>query len=164
MWRRCGPRRHACEMTRETLDADDVAGLKSLYGGSSTTTLTPPTAPSGLTAAAAAADPTGSIALAWTDNSTNESGYRVERSADGVTFGQIAQLGTGATAYADSGLVSGARYYYRTYAYNSAGVRRRTRTSRRLRRRPRQHPLPRPHRPRRQIRLRPMARPTSARA
>ncbi len=112
---------YACEMTRETLDADDVAGLKSLYGGSSTTTLTPPTAPSGLTAAASAADPTGTIALAWTDNSTNESGYRVERSADGVTFGQTAQLGTGATAYADSGLVAGARYYYRTYAYNSAG-------------------------------------------
>ena len=117
MW----PSSYACEVTRETLDADDVAGLKSLYGGSSTTTLAPPSAPSGLTATDSAADPTGSIALAWTDTSTNESGYGVERSTDGVTFGRIAQLGTGATAYADGGLVAGARYYYRTYAYNSAG-------------------------------------------
>ena len=116
MW----PLSYACEVIRETPDSDDISGLKSLYGGSSTTS-TPPSAPSGLTAFDSAADPTGTIALAWTDNASNESGFRVERSADGVTFGQVAQLGTSTITYADGGLLAGAKYYYRVYAYNSAG-------------------------------------------
>jgi hypothetical protein len=108
-----------CEVTRETLDADDISGLRSIYQGSTTTTL--PSAPSGLSAAASAADPSGTIALSWFDTATNETGYRVERSSDGVTFGQIAQLGTGATSYGNSGLAAGAVYYYRVDAFNSAG-------------------------------------------
>jgi hypothetical protein len=115
MWGSSG----ACEVIRETLDADDIAGLRSIYQGSATTM--PPSAPSGLSAAASAADPSGTIALSWLDTATDETGYRVERSSDGVTFGQIAQLGTGATAYGNSGLVAGAVYYYRVYAFNSAG-------------------------------------------
>ena len=86
-----------------------------------TSTTTAPSAPSGVTATASSSNPTSSIALAWTDTATNESGYVVERSSDGSTFSQRAQLGAGATSYLDSGLSSGTKYYYRVYAYNSAG-------------------------------------------
>jgi len=107
-----------CEVIRETPDADDIAAIQSLYHGSST--VSPPTAPSGLSAAPSAADPIGTIVLSWFDTA-NESGYRVERSADGATFGQIAQLGSGATMFGNSGLAAGLTYYYRVSAYNSAG-------------------------------------------
>jgi len=116
MW----PYSNACETTRETLDADDIAGLRSLYPGSSSTTSVP-SAPTALSAATSAANPTSSIALAWADNASNESGFTVERSSDGSTFSQRAQLGAGATAWVDSGLTSGATYYYRVAAYNRAG-------------------------------------------
>ena len=116
MW----PYSGACETIRETLDPDDVAGLQSLYGGSTSST-TAPSAPSGLTAAAASASPTSSIAMSWADNATNESGYNVERSSDGASFSQRAQLAAGATSYVDTGLASSATYYYRVSAFNSAG-------------------------------------------
>jgi len=45
----------------------------------------------------------------------------VERSSDGATFAQIAQLGSSATSYTDSGLTAGSTYYYRVSAYDSAG-------------------------------------------
>jgi len=46
------------------------------------TTYGPPPAPTGLTAIPRNSQ---SVALAWTDNATNENGYRVDRSADGVS-------------------------------------------------------------------------------
>jgi len=110
-----------CDTSWETLDADDIAGVRSLYPGATKSTPLPPVAPSNLTVLASAADPSGTLALSWLDNATNESGYRVERSADGSSFAQIAQLGPGAVSYADGGLASGATFYYRVDAYNSSG-------------------------------------------
>jgi len=119
MW----PTSGACETIRETLDPDDVAGLVSLYPGSSSPTPTaPPSAPSGLSAGVSAANPTSSLVLGWVDNATDESGYRLERSPNGSSFSQIAQLGSGASSYVDSGLASGTTYYYRVYAYNGGGA------------------------------------------
>ena len=71
--------------------------------------------------AAPALESFSSASLAWIDNATNATGYAVERSSDGATFGQIAQLGSSATSYADSGLAAGSTYYYRVSAYDSAG-------------------------------------------
>lgn len=61
------------------------------------------------------------IHLTWTDYAANETGYRVERSTDGANFTLIASLGSNANSYADSGLTTGATYYYRVYAVNGAG-------------------------------------------
>jgi hypothetical protein len=83
-----------------------------------TTSGATPAAPSNLTATAAVAD---QINLGWTDNSSNESGFLVERSTDNVNFTQIASLGSNVTSYSDTGLTTGTTYYYRVRAYNSAG-------------------------------------------
>jgi Matrixin len=107
-----------CDTTWETLDSDDVVGIQSLYPPQTTV----PSAPSQLAVTAKASSPTSSLALAWVDTATNASGYNVDRSSDGVAFGRIAQLGSTATGYTDNGVTSGATYYYRVSAYNSAGT------------------------------------------
>lgn len=78
-----------------------------------------PAAPSGLAATAAS---TSAIGLAWTDNSTTEEGFQIERAAAGSTsFGLIATVGIDVTTYTDSGLGAGESYDYRVRAYNGVG-------------------------------------------
>jgi|GEM_PF-886602 len=73
-------------------------------------------APTGLTAAPV---PGGGIALAWEDNSGGEYQYKAERSADGVTFVEIAQLPADTTSYTDWGLPTDRTYHYRVRAVNA---------------------------------------------
>ncbi|MGJ0516468.1 MAG: M12 family metallo-peptidase [Methylomicrobium sp.] len=77
-----------------------------------------PDKPSDLTAAASSSS---QIALEWTDNSSNETGFRLERSADGVNWSEFAVTGSNAASFTDTGLVAGTDYQYRVRAYNSAG-------------------------------------------
>ena len=77
-----------------------------------------PAAPSGLTAVAAS---TSQINLTWQDNSADEDGFRIERSADGVSFAQIAAVAEGATAYPVTGLNASTTYRFRVVAYNAVG-------------------------------------------
>ncbi|HYO11048.1 MAG TPA: fibronectin type III domain-containing protein [Tepidisphaeraceae bacterium] len=80
-----------------------------------------PVAPSGLAAAAVSAT---QVALTWQDNSSNESGFRVERSLNGSSgwteIGTAASAG-GSGSYTDSGRTAGTTYFYRVRAYNAAG-------------------------------------------
>jgi len=78
-----------------------------------------PAAPSGL-----AATPVSSVEinLAWADNSANESGFKLYRSADGgATFSRIATLGVNVTSYSDTGRAAATTYHYRVLAYNAEG-------------------------------------------
>ena len=77
----------------------------------------PPAAPSALSAVAGKRK----ITLNWADNSSNESGFKIERSTDGVTFTQIATTGADTATYTNSNLTTGATYHYRVRAYNSSG-------------------------------------------
>ncbi|MFN3484015.1 MAG: kelch repeat-containing protein [Planctomycetota bacterium] len=83
----------------------------------------PPPAPEAPTNLAAT--PLGSerIDLAWTDNATNESEFRIQRSADGgASWTEIARLPADSASYADLGLVQGSAYSYRVQAVNSGGA------------------------------------------
>src|SRR5205823_6012661 len=88
------------------------------YEVASGTTVTPPAAPSNLAATAANAT---AINLSWNDNSTNETGFRIERATATGTFAPIATLAAGSTGYTDAGLGAGTQYTYRVCATNSAG-------------------------------------------
>ncbi|TMB99975.1 MAG: fibronectin type III domain-containing protein, partial [Chloroflexi bacterium] len=81
------------------------------------TTLPPPAAPGNLTASAQGAR---SIRLTWTDNSSIESGFRIDRSTDGVNFTQLGLLTANTTSYTNGGLTSGVTYFYRVRAYDGA--------------------------------------------
>jgi titin len=86
---------------------------------SDTTLLNLPAAPSGLTAAAVS---TSRINLAWTDNSDNEDGFKIERKTNaGGTYAEIAVAGAGASAFSDTGLAANTWYFYRVQAFNASG-------------------------------------------
>ncbi|GLI39819.1 fibronectin type III domain-containing protein [Geobacter hydrogenophilus] len=75
-------------------------------------------APTGL---AASATSNTAIRLTWTDNSSNEDGFKIERKlGDDGAWSQINTVGAGITAYDDAGLVANNYYYYRVRAYNAA--------------------------------------------
>ena len=79
-----------------------------------------PAAPSALTATAVSRS---RIDLAWQDNSTNETGFQIERSRSGGAFSLIATAAAGATSYSDtSGLTPNKTYLYRVRAINAAGA------------------------------------------
>src|SRR4051812_2446473 len=78
----------------------------------------PPAAPGTLKAAAASKT---QINLTWADNSSDETGFKVERSADGVTYTQLATLAVNSKSYASTSLTGGKKYYYRVRAYNANG-------------------------------------------
>ena len=129
-----------------TYDPDDPAEKKPvglLFAGSDTTTFAnridhvldrfgvtiddgtgttpePPAAPSNPTATPFNAT---EIDLAWTDNSNNEAGFKIERcTGSGCNnFVQIATVGANVTTYWDTGLSASTAYSYRVRSYNSAG-------------------------------------------
>jgi hypothetical protein len=84
------------------------------------TASTPPAAPSGLSATAVS---DRRIDLAWTDNSTDESGFSIERSSDaGGSWSLLSTTAPNQTTYTDaSGLAGGTSYTYRVSACNAAG-------------------------------------------
>jgi tripartite motif-containing protein 71 len=90
--------------------------------GATTEGLAPalPAAPSALTATAVSSS---IILLTWTDNSNNETGFRVER-CEGQGCNQFrlaATVGANVVTYTNNGLDNGNEFAYRIRAYNEAG-------------------------------------------
>src|SRR3989338_8353518 len=78
-----------------------------------------PVTPSGLSATA---DSSGQINLTWADNSSNETGFKIERkTGTNGTYTQTKTVSANVTSYSDTGLTEGTTYYYRVIATNSAG-------------------------------------------
>jgi hypothetical protein len=109
-----------------TADSFTLAGGLGAKGTGTTVRFTvtesappiPPAAPIKLSASAVS---TSKINLSWTDQSDNETGFRIERSPDGVNFAQIASVGANVMSYGSTGLGAGTKYYYRVRAYNAVG-------------------------------------------
>ncbi len=77
-----------------------------------------PLAPTGLTATVVS---TTQVKLNWTDNATNETGYKIQRKTGNGNFTDIASTGTDITTHDDLGLTANTSYTYRVYAFNNAG-------------------------------------------
>jgi titin len=94
-----------------------TAGKDNLYGsGRLDLGPLPPDAPSGLTANAVSSI---QIDLSWTDNSDDETGFKIEKkTGSGGTYAQIGTVGAGVTNYSSTSLGPSTTYYYRVRAYN----------------------------------------------
>ena len=79
-----------------------------------------PAAPTALSAAAVSGFAETQIDLNWTDQSSNETYFLIERK-QGVTgiWDEIAAVGSNLTTYRDVGLDQGTSYYYRVSAFNN---------------------------------------------
>jgi len=79
----------------------------------------PPAAPTNLQATAQS---TTSVALAWTDNATNETGFRIEaRTVDGA-FAELLTVGANVTTAVVPGLTPSTFYLFRLRASGSGGT------------------------------------------
>lgn len=78
-----------------------------------------PSAPTGLSAVAGGVT---QILLDWQDNSAFETGYRIERSTDGLQFSLIQETAADISSFTDTGLQDATLYYYRVAAFNAGGA------------------------------------------
>jgi len=85
--------------------------------GNSTTTVVP-IAPSNLTGVVATAT---QINLSWTDNSTNETGFKIERKTGNGVYAVVGNTGADITTFSDNGLTPSTTYTYRVYSNNAIG-------------------------------------------
>lgn len=77
-----------------------------------------PAAPSALSATATGPN---AVSLAWTDNSSTESGFEIERAPGGGAFAPLASVATDVTTYDDPTVQGSSPYEYRVRACNSLG-------------------------------------------
>ena len=109
------------------VSAINAVGTSAPSGTDSATTdaATAPDAPTGLTATARGK---GTIVLSWSapasDGGAAITGYRIEWSADGAApwSDLVANTGSGATGYPDTGLADETTRHYRVSAINAAGT------------------------------------------
>jgi transcriptional regulator CtsR len=78
----------------------------------------PPNTPSDLIANAISSS---QINLSWQDNSSDETGFKIEMKTGSGSYSQIATVGANVTSYSNSGLSTSITYYYRVRAYNAVG-------------------------------------------
>ena len=86
--------------------------------GNTTTTTVVPLPPTNLVGTLS---PPTTINLSWIDNSTNETGFKIERKLSGGDYILIGTTDANKTTFSDSGLSIGVTYTYRVYAYNTVG-------------------------------------------
>jgi len=78
-----------------------------------------PTAPTNLIATAISP---GQVNLTWTDNSSDELSFLIERKTGSAgTFAQIASVSTNVVTFGDTGLTASTTYFYRVRASNASG-------------------------------------------
>jgi len=107
-----------------------TAGMKDLAGNAlasdtSWSFTTAPDAPSNLTAKRSGSPGNQRIDLSWTDNSSYEAGFVIERSKDNfTTIDQTYNTLKDTTSYHDStNLLKKTKYYYRVFALSSTSTR-----------------------------------------
>jgi len=100
--------------------ATNSAG-NSAYSNNATATtqalVTIPAAPTNLIVTPS----TTTVSLTWVDNSSNETGFLIERKLGAGNYSQIATVAANTTTFTDTGLSSGTSYTYRVRATNSVG-------------------------------------------
>jgi hypothetical protein len=78
----------------------------------------PPAAPTALLASAISSS---QVNLSWSDNSSNESGFKIEYKTGAGAYALLATVAANVSTYSHTGAAAATAYGYRVYAYNSGG-------------------------------------------
>lgn len=105
-------------ITARAVDNSGASTTSLVANVTATTPVALPAAPTNLVAVAASRS---KINLTWLDNATNETGYQIERSSDGINFTLIATKGANVKTYTNSNLIRNTLYYFRVRAITAAG-------------------------------------------
>jgi FtsP/CotA-like multicopper oxidase with cupredoxin domain/fibronectin type 3 domain-containing protein len=97
-------------------------GTSAYSNTASVTVVEPPAPPLAPTDLEATLEDTPRVDLVWVDNSTDETGFVIERATDGVNFSTLTTVGADTTAYADLAVSGGNTYDYRVAAVNAGGL------------------------------------------
>jgi len=98
--------------------ATNVVGPSAYSNEANATTLNLD-GPSGLTATSVTSM---KITLSWTDNSTDESGFAIERkTGEAGTYAEVARVGANVATYSDNNLSQNTQYFYRVKSFNGTG-------------------------------------------
>lgn len=112
----------AQDMGTTGYDAIYGEGLFDAYEAVKALSGTSPDVPAAPTNLVATASSKSRINLSWSDNSSDETGFVIERSPGGTSsFSPIHTTSANATSYSDSGLQCGTVYYYRVQATSASG-------------------------------------------
>ena len=108
---------------RYRVRAFNLGGNSDYSNEAEATTFTPPPPPTAPTNLVATAVSHSQVNLSWTDNSTDEIGFRILRcQGQGCfDFGEIASVGANVEAYNDVGRTEGTLYRYLVQAFNPNG-------------------------------------------
>ncbi len=94
----------------------DVIPLGTYYS------FTPPAVVNAPTAMSFTGVSTTGMTVNWLDNSTNENGYRIYRSLDGVTYNLVNTALPDVVSYSATGLLPGTTYYWQVTAFNEGSI------------------------------------------
>ncbi len=105
----------------DPLDMTDNAVVSGIFFDA--TPITPPTKPNAPSSLTATAISRSQINLAWADNSTDETGFEIERSTSAAAgFSWIATVSPGVKTFSNTGLTANTIYYYRVRATRAPSV------------------------------------------
>lgn len=62
------------------------------------------------------------VVLHWKDNSSNETGFKIERKSGNGSFKQVGIVAADVTGYTNAGLITDSTYTYKVSAYNEIGT------------------------------------------
>jgi hypothetical protein len=92
---------------------------KPITGNNYSFTPPVPTTPGSLTFSGVTST---SMTLNWSDLSSNETGFLIYRSTDGVNYALVTQTAAAATTSAQTGLTTGTLYYWKVYAVSEGAL------------------------------------------
>src|ERR1019366_8891796 len=108
---------------------------RTFTADSTVTTGPAPPAPTNVAAGQSLVNPRTQINVYWQDNASNEAGFQIFRSLDGVAFTQVATIAPNVALYENTGvpattvyydqdatLAPNTKYYYYVKAFNTAGT------------------------------------------